>query len=119
MSQLSAGVRHTIGWVVDFMRRLEQARGSGRKQPGILLLDELDAHLHPRWQRKLLPAMKEAFPETQIIVSSHSPFVISSCPEAVIHMLDADIEGKARLVRSVKAPVGTDVLTTLEEIFGV
>src|ERR1035438_10809513 len=104
MSQLSAGVRHTIGWVIDFMRRLEQARSSGRKEPGVLLLDELDVHLHPQWQRRLLPAMKKAFPKTQIIVSSHSPFVISSCREAIIHTLKVDANGRARLAHPQDAP---------------
>jgi energy-coupling factor transporter ATP-binding protein EcfA2 len=117
-SQIPAGIRHTFGWVADFKMRMDQIP-AGTKPATILLLDEIDGHLHPQWQRKLLPAMRKAFPETQIIVSSHSPFVISSCPEAVIHVLDADVEGKARLVRSVKAPVGTDILTTLEDIFGV
>lgn len=122
-SQLSAGVRYTVGWLADFLMRQQQFRAYEKQfeKQSLLLLDEVDAHLHPQWQRKLLPGMVAALDgtETQIIVSSHSPFVISSCPEAVIHVLGVDTTGNARLERSVKAPVGTDILTTLGEIFGV
>lgn len=116
-SQLSAGVRHTFGWVADFMRRLDQAGPDA--DPSLLLLDEVDAHLHPQWQRLLLPAMRKAFPDTQLIVSSHSPFVISSCKEAVVHMLKVDDEGRATLDHRQNAPFGSSVLATLGDIFGV
>jgi energy-coupling factor transporter ATP-binding protein EcfA2 len=116
-SQLSAGVRHTFGWIADFMRRLDQ--GSPKATDTVLLLDEIDAHLHPQWQRLLLPAIKRAFPKTQIIVSSHSPFVISSCPHAVVHVLKVNDNGTASLDHRQEAPFGSSVMATLGDIFGV
>lgn len=120
--QLPDGVRSTVGWVADFMMRQDQLNWSpnlGGRRPGVLLLDEVDAHLHPYWQRRLLPALREALLDVQIIATSHSPFVISSCPGSRVHVLDLDAEGHARVRQTVDAPIGESVTTTLKEIFGV
>jgi energy-coupling factor transporter ATP-binding protein EcfA2 len=120
-SQLPDGIRNTVGWLADFMMRqdlVEWDPALKGKRPGILLLDEVDAHLHPRWQRTLLPAMRAALPDVQIIVTSHSPFVISSCRGARVHVLDLK-DGRASLVRSADVPFGESVTATLREIFGV
>jgi len=84
-----------------------------------LLLDEGDAHLHPLWQRTLLPAMRAALPDVQIIVTSHSPFVISSCPGSRVHVFELDQNGRARNRPPVDSPIGESVLTTLKDIFDV
>jgi predicted ATP-binding protein involved in virulence len=91
----------------------------GGRRPGVLLLDEVDAHLHPYWQRRLLPAMREALPDVQIVATSHSPFVISSCPGSRVHVLELDADGQARSRPPADAPIGESVTTTLKEIFGV
>jgi predicted ATP-binding protein involved in virulence len=55
------------------------------KTPGVVLIDELDMHLHPRWQRILTSGLKRAFPEVQFIVASHSPQVLGELrPEEII-----------------------------------
>jgi predicted ATP-binding protein involved in virulence len=121
-SQLPDGVRSTVGWIADFMMRQDLVKWDRTlegKRPGVLLLDEVDAHLHPLWQRKLLPAMREALPEVQILVTSHSPFVISSCPGSRVHVLDLDDNGRAHARAPVDSPIGESVTTTLKEIFGV
>jgi hypothetical protein len=122
-SQLPDGVRNTVGWLADFMMRqdlVEWAAALKGKRPGILLLDEVDAHLHPRWQRTLLPAMRAALPDVQIIVTSHSPFIISSCPGARVHVLKLDERsGRAQALKPEDVPVGQSVVATLKDIFGV
>ncbi|MBM3748444.1 MAG: hypothetical protein FJW34_21910, partial [Acidobacteria bacterium] len=122
-SQLPDGVRNTVGWLADFMMRqdlMEWDPALKGRRPGILLLDEVDAHLHPRWQRTLLPAMRAALPDVQIIVTSHSPFVISSCAGARVHMLELDERtGRAHALPPVDAPFGASVMATLKDIFGV
>ncbi|HXB71443.1 MAG TPA: AAA family ATPase [Candidatus Acidoferrales bacterium] len=121
-SQLPDGVRATVGWIADFMMRQDATRWDPRLEglrPGILLLDEVDAHLHPLWQRRLLPAMRQALPDVQIIVTSHSPFVISSCPGSRVHVFEVDENGRAHNRPPVDSPIGESVLTTLKEIFGV
>ena len=121
-SQLPDGIRTGVAWIADFLMRGDltvwNTSLKGRR-PGVLLLDEADAHLHPKWQRTLLPAMRKALPDVQIIVTSHSPFVISSCPGARIHVLEVDDKGRARARPPEDAPVGQSVTATLKDIFGV
>lgn len=114
-SQLPDGVRSTIGWTADFMMRRDRDGSAG--QDAILLLDEADAHLHPKWQRRLLPAMQRALPGVQIIAGTHSPFVISSCPGARIHLLDIDDQGHAFHRETMDAPIGDSIAATIRDIF--
>ena len=51
---------------------------------GIVLIDELDLHLHPRWQRIIVPALLQAFPHLQFVATTHSPFIIQSLSEGVL-----------------------------------
>ena len=55
------------------------------KSPGLLLIDEIETHLHPRWQKSILPIIRNTFPNIQIILTTHSPFVLSSLPGARIY----------------------------------
>ncbi len=50
--------------------------------PGLLLIDEAEAHLHPKWQKMFIPNILDIFPNLQIIAATHSPFIVSSVPEA-------------------------------------
>jgi hypothetical protein len=121
-SQLSDGVRTSLGWLADFMMRqdqMESTNAAKSRREGLLLLDEIDIYLHPKWQRTLLPAMRKALPEVQIIASSHSPFVISSCPDARIHVLELDADGIAHACPPQPAPFGKSVTATLQGIFDV
>jgi predicted ATP-binding protein involved in virulence len=121
-SQLPDGIRNTVGWLADFIRRQQTtvwAPTLNGKRPGVLLIDEIDAHLHPRWQRTILPALREAFPEVQIIVSTHSPFVISSCPGARVHVFELDESGVAKARPPEDAPIGESIIATIKDIFGV
>jgi len=117
-SQLPQGVSSTLGWIVDFHRRRVRSR-SGQKT-GTLIIDEVEAYLHPRWQRRILPALQSGLPGVQIIVASHSPFVIASCPNARIHMLSLDeTTGEAKYNGATDAPIGISVNAILRDIFGV
>ncbi len=113
-SQLPGGVVSTASWICDFMMRQAEYGPA----PAVILLDEVEAHLHPLWQRRLLPAIRKALPGVQIIASSHSPFAISSCPEGRVHVFDL-VNGRASLRESVDAPSGDSVMTILHDIFGV
>jgi predicted ATP-binding protein involved in virulence len=124
-SQLSDGIRTTIGWLADFMMRQDrtevskEAKSAKSDDRGILLLDEIDIYLHPRWQRTLLPAIRKALPNVQVVASSHSPFVISSCRDARIHILTLDERGTAHTSPPQDAPFGESITATLKDIFGV
>lgn len=120
LSQLPDGVRSTVGWLADLFMRMDFDRGL--TQPGpqtVLLLDEVDIYLHPRWQRLFLPSIKAALPEVQVFATSHSPFVIASCPGARIHVLELHDNGLASNRPPEDAPIGESILATMKDIFGV
>jgi predicted ATP-dependent endonuclease of OLD family len=54
---------------------------------GIVIIDEIDAHLHPSWQQKLIDILKDSFPNVQFIIASHSPLVVAGCKENEVNVL--------------------------------
>ena len=95
-SELSDGYHVFIALVADIARRavmLNQFDGADApaRVEGVVLIDELDLHLHPRWQRVALPRLRAAFPRLQLIVSTHSPQVLSSAQNRQVRRL---VDGK-------------------------
>ena len=91
-SQLSDGYHVFIALVADIARRavmLNQFDGvdAPARVEGVVLIDELDLHLHPRWQRVALPRLREAFPRLQLVVTTHSPQVLSSAENRQVRRL--------------------------------
>ena len=121
-SQLPAGFSATLGWVVDYLLRQEEfpwPESMTDARPGLLLIDEIDVHLHPQWQRRILNGIRAAFPNTQIIVTTHSPFVVTSCQEARVHTLQVDQAGKATLKESRGGMDGVSISATIDGVFGI
>lgn len=81
--QLAAGYKNIIAMVGDMILRLseKQKNISFKKLQGIVIIDEFDLHLHPKWQRKLPSLLSEIFPNVQFIVSTHSPIPLLGAPE--------------------------------------
>ncbi len=82
---LSDGYRSTLAWVGDLVRRLVEAFPDAEDPlaaSGVVLVDEIDLHLHPKWQRSIVDEVRSLFPNLQFIVSSHSPFVAQDAGEA-------------------------------------
>jgi predicted ATP-binding protein involved in virulence len=78
---LSEGFKSTFVWLFDMIIRIVEKGGdlsNAQDITGVVLLDEVDLHLHPSWQRTILPSLNALFPNIQFIVSSHSPFVAQS-----------------------------------------
>lgn len=83
VEQLSDGIRNMIGMVADIAFRSTKLNGhlgqaAAQETPGIVLIDEVDMHLHPEWQQAVIPSLTEAFPRLQFIVTTHSPQVLST-----------------------------------------
>ncbi len=85
----------------------------------ILFLDEIEVHMHPKWQRKILPAVQGLFPNAQIFISTHSPFVIGSVDGAWIHKLVKPNGDSVPDGEPVLSEDGNSVHYILEEFFGV
>lgn len=97
VSNLSDGYRNMIGIVSDIAYRmaiLNPMLGVEvvKKTTGIVLIDEIDLHLHPKWQRQIVELLKRLFPRVQFIATTHSPFIIQSMRSEEIIRLDENNE---------------------------
>ncbi len=87
LNGLSFGYKTLIAWTVDFASRMfDRYPGSKNpmKEPAVVLVDEIDLHLHPKWQRSIMSYLSELFPNTQFIATAHSPLVVQAAGEANI-----------------------------------
>jgi predicted ATP-binding protein involved in virulence len=118
IEQLSSGEKSLLMLVTDIAKRLAIANpGLGENAwqgQGIVLIDEIDLHLHPQWQRRVLPALTKTFPNCQFIVTTHSPQVLSEVPKESVFILE---DGK--LIEYSPHTIGRDSNSILYEIFGV
>lgn len=81
---LSSGFRTLVGMVLDIAYRMAILNPFLldkilKETPGIVLVDEIDMHLHPKWQWNVVKALKKTFPKVQFIVTTHSPIIVASC----------------------------------------
>ena len=93
---LSAGTQATLLWIWYMaieMAEFYQNRGGWSTQPAILLIDEIENHLHPTWQRRVIPALLRHFPGLQIFATTHSPFVVAGLRAGQVHLLNRDANG--------------------------
>ncbi|GAB4463848.1 MAG: hypothetical protein OHK0029_33140 [Armatimonadaceae bacterium] len=87
---LSLGYQAALTWMVDFASRLFERYPNSENplaEPAICLVDEIDLHLHPRWQRQLMETLTRTFPKTQFIVTAHSPLIVQAAPNANLALL--------------------------------
>jgi predicted ATP-binding protein involved in virulence len=92
VSLLSDGTRTMISLIADLAFRCVCLNGlsgldSPLNSPGIVMIDEIDLHLHPRWQQRVLHSLRRAFPKIQFIVTTHSPQVLSTVDRTSIRLL--------------------------------
>jgi predicted ATP-binding protein involved in virulence len=96
LAQLSDGEKCQLAMVADIARRLAIANPSAtepRQAPAVILIDEIELHLHPRWQRAAIPGLCKAFPNCQFLVSTHSPQVLSSLRPESVFLLECGESG--------------------------
>lgn len=90
-SQLSEGYKNIMVWVSDLIYRFQQSQPKiGRLEDfkGVVLLDEIELHLHPIWQRRLIGQLRTFFPNIQFVFTTHSPTIIQgAADEAVIYRI--------------------------------
>ena len=116
LTQLSDGERSFLAVLGDMVRRLELANPeleNPLEGHGVVLIDELELHLHPTWQREVVENLRTTFPNVQFIGTTHSPFVIQSLrpgelinldPEEFAEYADRSIEDIAENVMGVDLP---------------
>ena len=119
VNQLSDGEKNLLAMVGDLARRLAIANPEMEKPElgsGVVLIDEIELHLHPKWQRMVIPALLRTFPNCQFIITTHSPQVLGEVKDGKIYRLANTESGvTAEIVRTY----GRDSNRILEDEMGV
>lgn len=129
VEMLSDGIRNMIGMVADIAFRATKLNGqlgalAAQETPGIVLIDEVDMHLHPEWQQAVIPSLTKAFPALQFIVTTHSPQVLSTVDRESVRILRTDQDPESGEMRThVSTPqwqtrgvASTDLLARIMDV---
>jgi hypothetical protein len=114
---LSQGYQSLIAWLADFVGHILLEAGEpleAADMEGTVLVDEIDLHLHPTWQVRLIPALKKVFPRLQFIATTHSPMVLPALAAEELYLLSQDADGSVTARPSTQSPA----LLTGSELFG-
>lgn len=119
---LSQGYQSLIAWVADVVGQVfleAQGRVDPSAMEGLVLIDEIDLHLHPSWQVTLIPALKRVFPKIQFIATTHSPMILPALDQDEVWILDQDTEGSVSVKPAPRSPAlltGSELLASFFEI---
>jgi predicted ATP-binding protein involved in virulence len=117
ISQMSAGEKHIFAMIGDIAMKLIEANPN-KENPlkdgtGVVLIDEIDLHLHPKWQRKVVTKLRDIFPNVQFVITTHSPALLANFDRKHIRVLK---DGKIQHTPFTK---GRDVNAIFEDVFEV
>lgn len=116
INQLSQGEKSLLALVGDIARRLAILNPSlddPLQGEGVVMIDEVDLHLHPKWQHDLIDKLVRTFPNVQFILTTHSPLIVSDRADILVYLLD---DGNLRNIDNI---YGEDANTLLNDIFYV
>ena len=114
--ELSHGTRSVFAWVTQFMLGMAQhyeGKPDWKSKNGIFIIDEIDAHLHPSWQRRIVSTLQHHFPNVQIFASTHSPMMVAGLKVGQVHLLKRDETGRVVWSRNDQNIIGW----TADEIY--
>lgn len=119
LDQLSDGQRTYMALVADIARRmilLNPLLPNPLHGQGIVLIDEIELHLHPIWQQDIITSLQKAFPNIQFILTTHSPQVLSTVDKKCIRKFEMDENGKIRIITpkfQTKGVMSADILARI------
>lgn len=125
---LSQGYQAAIAWLADLIGQVlweaNAAGGDGNIDPenmeGLVLVDELDLHLHPTWQVGFIPALKKTFPRLQFVVTTHSPMLLAGLEADEVVMLEEDPQtGNVVAQKEERPPKLLTATQLLERYFAI
>lgn len=100
---LGFGYQSMMSWMIDFCKRMFERYPKSENplaESAIVLVDEIDLHLHPQWQRTVIPYLSKTFHNTQFIVTTHSPMVLQSAEDINLFVLKHNEEGMVSVEHS-------------------
>ena len=118
VDQMSDGEKILLALIGDLARRLaiaNPARPKPLQGEGIVLIDEIDLHLHPSWQRTVIPRLLSTFPGCQFFITTHSPQVLGEVESRCLHLLRQDDAGELQVAKAEQA-LGLDSAEILETL---
>jgi energy-coupling factor transporter ATP-binding protein EcfA2 len=110
---LGDGYRGTAGWILDLigMALIAERLAPREKFEALVLIDEVDEHLHPRWQKIIIPRLKQRFPRVQFVATTHSPLtLVNTGPEEVV------VTTLRNAIAEIHGPLPDPVGKTVNEI---
>lgn len=113
---LSQGYQTLIAWLADVVGQILLEAGEpieAAEMEGLVLVDEIDLHLHPTWQLRLIPALKQVFPRLQFIATTHSAMLLPALTADEVILLSQDEQGSVVATPSTRSPA----LLTGSELF--
>ena len=119
---LSSGTQGTLLWIWALALKMAHHydwQEGWETKPAILLIDEIENHLHPTWQRRVIPALLEHFPGLQIFATTHSPFVVAGLKAGQVHLLNRDPEGRVTATTNTENIIGWTMDEILRSWMGV
>ncbi len=117
VTQLSHGEKLMFALIGDIVRRIsitQPSLESPLEGKGVVMIDEIEQHLHPSWQRTIIPNLRKTFPNIQFIITTHSPQVLSNVPKENVFILE-----DFKLVEKTPPTYGKDTNSILYDLFGV
>jgi hypothetical protein len=123
LEAVSQGTTSLMGWVGILLQRFYEVYGDDEdptRRPAVVLMDEIDAHLHPEWQRTLIAKLSRIFPNVQFIATTHSPLVVAGLePEQVFRFVRGEDGRLARLPVDVEMLRGRADQILTGDLFGL
>ena len=124
LHELGYGYQTMVAWILDLVRRMVERYPDSSNplaEPAIVLVDEIDLHLHPDWQRKIIAHLTKHFPNTQFIVTAHSPLIVQSAEEVNLVILKKEndrVVVDQPKIRSFKGWTVEEIMTDLMQLEG-
>jgi predicted ATP-binding protein involved in virulence len=124
VAALSDGIRNTIALVADVASRCAMLNPhfgdkAARQTPGMLMIDEVDLHLHPSWQQLVVELLRKAFPCLQMVLSTHSPQVLSTVDKESIRIVNLADGGQGLITKPTMQTRGVESADALATIMAV
>jgi predicted ATP-binding protein involved in virulence len=120
---LSDGYRSFIGWIADMLYHICMGAAKGAKlkdNRGLVLIDEIDAYLHPAWQRTVVGSISKALPNLQFVLTTHSPIVAGSLQRENIYVMEENSRGASTIHQYEERIYGMDAeQVLLSSYFGL